>query len=533
MNKNRRSFLKELGLGAGGAGLFLARPNVLLGAALVRQTLPRATPESQGVSSAGISAFLDAVAGSQHEFHSLMIVRHGHVVAEGWWAPYAAEVNHMLYSLSKSFTSTAVGLAVTEGRLKVDDLVTSFFRSDLPATVSENLAALKVKHLLTMSVGHSRDTTGLVAAEENWVKAFLAQPIQNAPGSVFLYNSGATYMLSAIVQKLTGQKVVDYLRPRLFEPLDIEGVTWETCPRGINTGGWGLNIQTSGLAKFGQLYLQKGLWNKKQLLPAAWVAEATSFKIQQPAPANPKRPNDKNDWLQGYGYQFWRCQHKAFRGDGAVGQFMIVMPEQDAVVAITCETADMQTELDLVWEHLLPAMKPNALPVDKIAQGKLQQTLAALSLSPPKAQSASPLAVKIPIKPFVVEPNTLKVGSVAFNFQHNFCLFTLKDDRGEHPMRCGYEKWMDNESAMPGTPVKASSGGELKGQARYKVAASCTWRDANTLEMTWRFYETPHHDTVTCRFDGDQVKVEFVNSTTRVIANRKDKRPVLAGKIAA
>ena len=245
--------------------------------------LPRSTPEAQGVSSAGILAFLDAVQHSKHELHSFMLVRHGRVVAEGWWSPYGPEFNHTLYSLSKSFTSTAVGFAVAEGKLRVDDRVVSFFPNDLPEHVSDNLAALRVKDLLTMSVGNAKEPTLAMVEQENWVKAFLAWPIANPPGTQFLYNSAATYMLSAIVQQVTGQKILDYLQPRLFEPLGIQGATWETCPRGINVGGWGLSIQTEGLAKFGQLYLQKGVWQGRQLLPAQWVEEATTFKIQQPA----------------------------------------------------------------------------------------------------------------------------------------------------------------------------------------------------------------------------------------------------------
>ena len=366
MTLTRRVFLKQVGVGTAGVGLLSFLP----ACRTTPQTagtgkLPRSTPEAQGVSSAGILAFLDAVQHSKHELHSFMFVRHGQVVAEGWWSPYGPQFNHTLYSLSKSFTSTAVGFAVAEGRLRVDDRVVSFFPKDLPENVSDNLAALRIKDLLTMSVGNAPEPTTSMVEQQNWVKAFLAWPIPNPPGTQFMYNSAATYMLSAIVQQVTGQKILDYLQPRLFEPLGIHGETWETCPRGINVGGWGLSIQTEGLAKFGQLYLQKGAWQGRQLLPAQWVEEATTFKIQQPLPAKPSRPNDQNDWVQGYCYQFWRCRHHAFRGDGAFGQFMIVMPEQDAVVAITAETGDMQSELDLVWDHLLPAMKEQPLPRDR------------------------------------------------------------------------------------------------------------------------------------------------------------------------
>ncbi len=288
----RRAFLKQLGLGAAGLGLATELEQCLAAGDGSGGKLPRSAPEAQGMPSGAILAFLDAIQQGPHEFHSFMLVRHGQVIAEGWWSPYGPKLNHMLYSLSKSFTSTAVGFAVAEGRLKVEDRVVSFFPQDLPAAPSEELSALRVRDLLTMSVGHGEDSMPAMTKSDNWVRTFLSLPIRNRPGSAFLYNSGATYMLSAVVQTVTGQKVIEYLEPRLFRPLAITGMTWETCPRGINTGGWGLSIQTEGLAKFGQLYLQKGAWNGKQLLPASWIEEATSFKIQQPpGPGPTSRPS--------------------------------------------------------------------------------------------------------------------------------------------------------------------------------------------------------------------------------------------------
>jgi CubicO group peptidase (beta-lactamase class C family) len=531
MTSDRRIFLKQLGLGVVGLSLTSALPECFAAQQAVHRRLPRSTPEAQGVSSAELLDFLEAVGKSQHEFHSFMMVRHGQVIVEGWWSPYAPDLNHMLYSLSKSFTSTAIGLAVTEGRLRVEDPVISFFPNDLPASIGENLAALKVKHLLTMSVGHAKDSTPVITRTDNWVKSFLALPLANPPGSTFLYNSGATYMLSAIVQKLTGQKVIDYLGPRLFQPLAIEGMTWETCPRGINTGGWGLAIQTEGLAKFGQLYLQKGAWNGKPILPAAWVAEATTFKIQQPAEPGKDLEEAKktSDWLQGYCYQFWRTRHDAYRGDGAFGQYTIVMPDQDAVICITSETISMAGEFDLIWQYLLPAMKKNVLPPDPVSQARLKQKLASLALLPPKAQPVSPVAGRISGKTFKIEgdPN---VQSVSFKFHGDACTFTLQDAQGEHPITCGIENWVDGKTDMPGTPPKLTVGplGPVS-----KVLASGTWKDASTFQMTWHFYETPHHDTVTCHFDGDKVKIVFLNSVSEYMPAHLETRPALLGQIAA
>ena len=314
--------------------------------------MPRSAPEAQGVSSAGILSFIEAADRSIESMNSFMLVRHGHVVAEGWWAPYRAEAPHSLYSLSKSFTSTAVGLAIAEGKLSLDDEVLKFFPDDAPAEPSNNLKAMRVSDLLRMSTGQQSEPAR--TSNEPWTKTFLAQPVPFKPGTHFLYNTSATYMLSAIVQKATGTTVLDYLRPRLFEPLGIEHPTWETSPQGISAGGYGLSIRTEDIARFGQLYLQKGNWQGKQLVPESWVEAATSRQTSNGS-------NPQSDWDQGYGYQFWRCRHGAYRGDGAFGQYCVVMPEQDAVVAITSGVKDMQAVLNLVWDKLLPAMSPSPL----------------------------------------------------------------------------------------------------------------------------------------------------------------------------
>lgn len=494
-------------------------------------SLPRSTPEAQGVSSQAILDFIDTMETTQHEFHSFMMLRHGQVIAEGWAAPYAPDLKHTMYSMSKSFTSTAVGFAVSEGKLSVEDKVISFFPDDLPATVSDNLAALRVKDLLTMSVGNEKEPTQAVVNSENWVRTFLAQPITHQPGSVFMYNSAATYMCSAIVQKVTGQKIIDYLTPRLFQPLGITGMTWEECPRGINTGGWGLSIRTEGLARFGQLLLQKGKWQGKQILPSKWIEEATSKHIQQPQSMKPQRPTETNDWQQGYGYQFWRCQNGAFRGDGAFGQFTIVLPEQDAVIAMTGETKDMQGVLDLVWKHLLPACKEGPLAADTASAEKLRQRLQSLKLTPPRTEETSATAVRITGREFTLLSNPLGLTKLSFSFDGDTCTLAAEADGAEQTIQHGLQSWKLAESRMPGTPPRLISGGKPKTQPNSKVAASATWKDADTLELTWRYIETPHRDTVTCKFEGDNLTVTFLDSLAEMAGKKKDDRPTLTGHI--
>lgn len=366
------------------AGLFAA---VVPAAAAPADELPRSAPEAQGIASSDLTALVDALdahgdAASADGLHSVMVVRHGHVVAEGWWAPYAAGHRHQLYSLSKSFTATAVGIAAAEGKLSADDPVLRFFPDEAPADPPANLRAMRVSDLLRMATGQQTEPPR--AAGASWVRQFLAHPVPFKPGTHFLYNTSATYMQSAVVQKATGTRIVDYLGPRLFLPLAIDGATWEESPEGISTGGYGLSIRTGDIASFGQLLLQRGRWRGRQLVPEAWVDAATSRQV-----ANGSNP--ESDWDQGYGYQFWRCRHDAYRGDGAFGQFCVVLPQEDAVVAITAGTRDMQGILTILWKTLLPALRAASLEPDDAAHARLRERLAALSV--PRSAGAVPGAL--------------------------------------------------------------------------------------------------------------------------------------------
>jgi len=523
VNGKRRLFLRQIGYTAFAAGCDGMFPGVAFAAA---------TSEALGVASPAVSAFLDAAAAGAFELHSLVIARGGKPAVRAWWAPYRAEAAHSLYSLSKSFTSTAVGFAVASGKLKLTDKVVDFFPGQKPSQISENLAALRVEHLLEMSVGQASDATPVLTHEQDWVKAFLALPIESPPGSVFLYNSAATYMLSAIVQKVTGERVVDYLRPRLFDPLGLPPMRWSECPRGINTGGWGLSATTDAISKFGQFYLQKGRWNGKQLLPREWIEQATRFKIQQPpGPGQDLAQLKKDsDWHQGYAYQFWRCRHDAFRGDGAFGQFCIVVPQLDAVIAITSRTLDMQGLINLVWEHLLPGLHEAALPADRAASDRLRAQLAGLALKLPEGSAGSPQAVAH--REFAIEPNTLGIRRLTLGFDKDSCRLGFDVDGKTHTIDCGIGRWRDGETELPGTPPEWTEllGTYVNPRHPAKIAAAGAWKDSNTFQMRWRYYETPHLDDVTLRFSGNGVELSFLNSLTQMAATvHPETRPVLKG----
>src|SRR5438552_2333947 len=338
--------------------------------------LPRSTPEAQGISSQAIRDFF-AAAEKINTLHSFMLVRHGHVIAEAWWKPEAPNKQHVLHSLSKSFNSTAVGLAIADGKLSLDDPVLKFFPADAPADVSDNLKAMKVRDLLTMTCGHDTEPKSLGGAPS--VKQFLAHPVLHKPGTHFQYNTMGSYTLSAIVTKVTGQTTLEFLKPRLFEPLGIEHPEWASSPEGNSLGGYGLKLCTEDIAKFGQLYLQKGKWNGKQLLAEKWVEQATSKQVPNDGESHSKLGID---WVQGYGFQFWRCTHNAFRGDGANGQLCIMIPDKDAVIAITADTGNFQGEMNAIWDKLYPAFQAEALSDDATGQDKLKQAIANLEAHP-------------------------------------------------------------------------------------------------------------------------------------------------------
>lgn len=324
-------------------------------------SIERAVPDE--ALSAAMEKYLQSAKDKKLNIQSVMVLQHGKVLYEKWLNGGEPQTPHVLNSVSKTFTSAAVGLAIGEGLLSLDDKIISFFPDDLPDSPSENLKKVTVRNLLTMNSGHDSEPKRGKDGE-SWAKSFLAWPIEHEPGTYYCYNSLGTYMLSAIVQKVTGQKVVDYLQPRLFDPLGVEAPRWEESPQGINCGGWGLYLKTEDLAKMGQLLLQGGKWNGKQILPAEYVAEATRAQVPcQPSwiradkIAESGLTPENSDWVLGYGYQVWRCRHNAYRADGAGGQYIIVIPDKDAVVVNTASLQDMQAELNLVWDYILPALK--------------------------------------------------------------------------------------------------------------------------------------------------------------------------------
>ena len=464
-------------------------------------SLPRSTPEQQGISSSAILAFVQATdTRSEDAMNSFMLVRHGHVVAEGWWTPYDAKTPHMFYSLSKSFTSTAVGLAIADGKLSLDDEVLKFFPEDAPAEPSENLRAMRVRDLLRMSAGHQTEAplwswSGGAGPGERLTRIFLAQPVPFKPGTRFLYNSPATYMLSAIVQKVTGTTVLDYLRPRLLDPLGFENPTWLASPQGISLGAFGFSGRTEEIARFGQLLLQKGVWNNRQLIPAAWVAEATAMET-----SNGSSP--ASDWDQGYGYQFWRSRH-GFRGDGAFGQYMLVLPEYDAVVVITSGVRDMQSVMNIVWDKLLPAMSSGTLPEDVAVQRALRAKLAGLTVKVPLGRPTAALAPRVSRRWYELPENDRGIRAIALDLRSRSPAVLVRTVAGESRTHIGIGSWVKNRTGFTNGIERL-----LSVPANPEVAASGAWTADSVFTLKLVAPQTPYYSTLTFRFDGERLLLD-------------------------
>lgn len=469
---------------------------------------PRSPPEDQGVNSEAVLEFLDSVSASNLELHSFMLYRHGHVVVDGWWKPYRPDRVQMTHSLTKSVAVCGVAYAIAEGRFSYHDKVVSFFTDELPKKVDDKLAAMTIRDLLTMRTGHAEEVSGSVWRQvtTSWVTEFFKIPIVHRPGTTFVYTSAASFMLSAIVTRTTGEKLRDYLEPRLFEPLGIRGISWDESPGGINPGGNGLSWRTSDALKLGVLHAQGGRWQRKQVMDASWIAEATQTQAESSEGK--------------YGYQWWIGESGAFYAIGKFGQVLVVFPEYDAVLAITAAINGSRKILPHIW---------NAFPRAFFTAGSgeaaadLQGRLASLGLLPKLVATASNLVSKVSGRIYRMARNEDGVLQVQLHFEAERCLFSLVDRRGRHEVEVGLREWIFGSTSMTGNELHHQYQPDFAG-----VVAGGRWVDDCTFQMTWQFTESVFRDTVECRFEGDKITLD-----RRVNVNSAGlSRPTLMGEVA-
>jgi hypothetical protein len=386
-------------------------------------------------------------------------------------------------------TATAVGIALEEGRLQLQDKVISFFPGLMPAVVDDKLAAMTVEHLLTMRAGHAAETSGSIwrGIRSSWTAEFFRIPVVYRPGTTFMYTSAASYMLSAILTKVTGQTLHEYLRPRFFEPLGIVGETWDLGPDNVNPGGNGLTMKTVDLLKLGVLHAQGGLWQGRHILSEAWIAQAT-------------RSHGDN-----YGYQWTTTPSGAYLAIGIFMQFVMVFPAHEAALAVVGAAQEgSQLFLPVVERHFPRAFEePLPQGTAQKADAHLHSRLAAAGKQPSIAANSSPTATRVSGRTFRIEPNPPGVSAVRFVFEDERCVFHLAHAAGDHSIVCGLREWIESRTDMPGAGLH--HGYALQSAV---VVASAVWTDEHTLRMVWIFAETAFRDTVVCRFDAGGVTID-------------------------
>lgn len=336
----------------------------------MRKEFERITPEQAGISSKDVLKFIEKFKENGNEMHSIMLLRHGKIFAETWYKPYNKDSKHIMFSFTKSLTSTAVGFARQEGLMDIDEKLVDIFPDKLPENPSENLKKCRVRDLLTMSCGHEDEIPLLGMGDKDWIASFLNHPFKYEPGTHYLYNTAGTNLVSAILKIKTGVSLMEYLKPRLFDKLGMDDIPCYTLPDGTDMGGAGSRMTTEDMARFIQFVANRGTWDGERLLEESWFDLACTPQVDC-SPAS-----DLIDWKQGYGFQYWMCVPKGvFRADGAFGQFGIVCPKEDVVVIITSSSSNTYDVLTTVWEELLPCFHDDPLPEDKESLSILKYVL--------------------------------------------------------------------------------------------------------------------------------------------------------------
>ena len=434
--------------------------------------LLRSTPEEQGVPSKALVALFDSLhALPLTDMHAVVVMRHGKVIGEMYPKPYAPEYRHTMYSCSKTFVGIAVGLAIEDNRLRLDDRVAAIFPELLPDSVSKDLADMTVRHLLTMASGVKPDWNMRSRGKE-WIRTFLSKPVE-APGTKYAYDSMVSYMLAAVVQKVTGKKLTEYLQERVFTPMNVTEWAWEESPEGVNTGGWGVHIQPESLAKFGQLILNEGRWEGKQLVSAEWIREMCK--------------KHRETGREVYGYHIWHCggHDGAVRADGALGQYVISVLDKDMVVVMTEATlGNGRDQRRLIWDVLLPYIQDEPLPTNKKDYQKLLKKQDGYKLAEVKGKASSAFASNWENKTIELGKNTFGWKSLKLNFGKKQVTMTVTETSGKsYELPFGFQQWMTTTfDAYP--PYSITPIDRFKGlEGPYYASGSYAWISKEELQL--------------------------------------------------
>ena len=427
--------------------------------------LPRIAPTSVGIDPKELTLLYDSLLTSDStELHHLIVVVDGKVAGEIHPAPFNAEDKHTLYSVSKTFAAVAVGLAIEDGLLSVEDELVKFFPE-----YSKTVKGVKIKDVLTMRSGFKTEG-GMRNSQLDWVDYYLSRPLIAKPGVKYSYDSIETYLLSAVVQKVTGKDILSLLNERVFFPMGIDDVEWEKCPKGVVVGGWGIYMTAEAQAMFGQLLLNKGKCNGLQLVPEKWIDEMMTVRVVRKA----------ND----YGYQIWLCEYPgAWRADGAYGQYIIVVPQKNMVVVLNqCSKSKGWPERGNIWNTVVKNAKncPIEADPDELELLKNYETTASLPLL--QGGNDNALAKKYNGKEFKLDKNKLGWKSVKLNFEAGKVVLNIVDAEDKNSaIEMGYNEWL--KSQLAGFPhYSISAKGRFTGiTGPFYTGACYAWNDDDTL----------------------------------------------------
>lgn len=493
----------------------------------MRKEFERVTPESVGIPSESIEVLLDRLEEGWTEPHGLMIMRHGKICAEGWWAPYAPGIRHGLQSHTKTYAATAVGIAYTEGLLKLTDRIIDIFPEESPENPSENLKKLTVRDVLCMGCG--MDT--MPRPSKDWIREFLATPVNHEPGTAFMYNSTGSTFLGAIVRKLTGLGLHDYLKPRLFDKIgiDADNLHWMTMPDGMEIGGGGLYATTEDNLRLMKLYADGGVWDDERILAEDFVKMAITKQNESATERTVNPPAEDN--FVGYGFQIWMCRPEGvYRADGAMGQFTIVFPGRDMLLAITENASGAtggavpQKVLDIIWEWLysLPDPSVDILPENRKVSAHLTRRMQMLALPAPKRSPESIVQTKINGASYRVtdgyfsfldagmprmmsgaEPPAA-VEKIRFAFDRDGCILTATSHGKELTIKAA-TNGSRVENRLPGVPSIALCSG--------------IWETEDTFAVTMRMVETCNSQYFVFRFSDSGA--ELITYSNHIFTNHK------------
>lgn len=455
--------------------------------------LLRGAPSSVGIDANHILGFIDDVETAGLELHELMLWRDGVVVAEGWHWPYVADERRMTHSVTKSITACAIGMLIDDGKLALTDTVCSFF-PEAGVAADNQTARMTVEDLLTMRSGHGGETSGSIwrGIKTSWIDEFFRIPLEHEPGTVYVYSSAASYMLSAIVTRITGKTMFDFLKPRLFEPLGITDVTWDSGPDGINPGGNGLSLITADALKLGILHAQQGVWEGQRILSEWWVEHATRAADGVPA----------------YGYH-WVIGDGYYAALGQFVQVIMVFPASNAVLVINSAMEESKVVLPHIKHHFPAAFQNN---VDNDADARLARRLSDWAIPPAFASLANGNEASI-AGDWMFKENELGLAGLSLSFTPDAMQFTLIDDEGRHTVAAGHGNWIKARTYLPGASLH--HGYRMEDTP---TVAGMRWLAGNRLEVILHYTESAFRDAVTLTVEGGTLTMDRtvnINSAAR------------------